>query len=294
MPQFDFSNATAFGRQGFSASSWKPTNRLYQLTKAVAYGGSLLPTKPRHTNSSYALDIFAPHLSCVRADDSDLINISQNISEWKAYAGSIASNEYIAWTRGPGNPSGGYNISIGELPATFDLINAQDPSKIFVYAKLTEGFNNTTDGEGELDKTFNEVLTSCSFQNASYSLSFEFVNGVQSLSVQSMHPTTDSVVNFESVDFENPALQSVWSYTSLIIAYIEVLIGWVSAGYQGGPEVINGTTILSTNLGKYLLSQGTSDPRNQTFEELPDVFQRGLEELFFNMTFSMLSEPTFL
>ena len=291
----DFSNATQFGHPSPRLDTWVPSNRLLQMTKAVAYGGWLLPgLPPESTNVSFSIDMFAPHITCQEASNEELADVTQSINEWVSHGHNASGPiEYLAWTQGPGASSGLYNISFGELPTTFDYANHQDPSQLFVYARLTENFMKYENREGKYTTTSTSVLTSCSFQNASYSLGFDYINGVQNMSVWAVNPTADIVIS-KLNDWNEPASQERWSYTSLIVAYLDILVGWASAKEQGGSESINGTTVLSTNLGKYLFSQGDFEPAGGDYEVLPDVFLGGLEELFFNMTFSLLSHDAYV
>ncbi len=294
--QFNFSADTNFGILAPDGGNWKPTNELYRLTKAVAYGGVVLPTMPPAINSSYQLSIFAPHLGCTKADDGVLAAFSSIASNWSRV--NEASLEYLAWVGGPGVFPGSYNISIDALPITFTDTSVQDPSEIFIYAALGEGndatastANNENLGESNFSQPL-DVLMSCKLQNGSYDLSFNFTNGVQDLTFQDITVTADTFINED--DMNLPASMPKWSYISLMISYASVLLGSVAISEHDLSEEINGTTILSTKLGQYIYSEGSSDASNETYERLPDIFQAGLEELFFNMTVSMLSNPDYL
>ena len=300
VPHFNFSDGTVFGTISADLIAWKPTNELYQLTKIVAYGGSILPATPPAMNSSYQLNISAPQLCCEKANKSSLAVFSGMVSNWSEIIG--ARLEYLAWVSEEGAQQGAsldsYNISIDALPVALTDTSTLDPSELFIFAALGEGNDATTanlDSEGDTKGVVSNplyALMSCKLQNATYALSFSFSNGGQDLSVQSVTPANDTFVNL--VDEEYPESSTKWSYISVMMSYISVLIGHITQGDGTLLEDVNSTTILSTNLGKYIYSQGTSDPSNRTYQALPDIFQAKLEELFFNMTFSMLSDPRYL
>ena len=276
VPQFNFSADSNFGTLAQDGGFWEPTNELYRLTKTVAYGGSILPAMPPAINSSYELSIFAPYLGCTKADGDMRAAFSRIIDKWSQ--DNEVQLEYLAWVSELGDPSGSYNISIDALPVTLTDTTAQDPSQIFIFATLQE----------DTDETILGILTSCKLQNASYSLLFSFTNGVQSITVQDVIPTNDTFVN--GGDENLPSSMPKWSYISLMMSYISVLIGSVIRR-QDNSEWINGTTILSTNLEKYVSSEAILNSGNQSDQERSDAFQAELEELFFNMTFSMLNNP---
>jgi hypothetical protein len=244
-----------------------PSNLLARLAISSAMQGEILPIAAPQPNASYSMDFLGPALSCHPEDSKLLSNFTYQGTE----TGDPIS--YISWV-----PYSMYNATM-TTPPGFGVINdtmtldveSTDRARIFVLALLSDN----------ADYTF----LACSLMNASYSVRFDFKYPSQTINVTSIQhlngvPATNSISIYDN-DFMAGSAPA--SYQAIMDAFGRIMVGSSISSHYGG--VISFTTLFpATALG---------DLTSQVNMIAPNDFGPALEELFQNMTLSLLSSTQF-
>ena len=294
MPLFDFQNeADAYGIlgvwEGFGDQFIQATNNLLRISLATATSGSISTIPAPSPNSSYSVHFYGPALGCVRVPDADMNAVSQTIWNDSTVSGDY-SIRYLSWVPTPANSSTD-TATIRDVPSfengipslgLIDLYAGRGSSpgeKIFIWSWLS---NFATSISSTLHPP--SVIT-CTLYNVSYEVEFVFNSGQQHLTIQS-GPKNEPVSQLPTEQYGAtlPQLEvynKIRSYLSVMYAFGQLVTGVITED-DSYNQFSATTTINSTGVGP-LLAYGSNE-----------TIASGLEELFQNLTFSLLSDPRYL
>lgn len=286
LPMLDLFASDAFGVNEYDLYSLTLSPELAGLSLAVAGGGTLIaPAAPAEApTASYHLDFSAPQLKCKLPspdyfgdlnDSCDTFPADSTFARYSLHS-PMSPILYLAWS-----PSENDDIftsaPMPDDPQKFVDIgtNSTSPSRIFVY------LSPVSDRAPKCHLQF----PICSIYNSTCSVDFHFSNGIVNKETISKARVSQGY----SVDMWQSTSTST-SFRALMQAFGHIVNGAVmSNNYHGGIEnEVNATStlLLSTNLAQILQKD-----RLQTtdVERVPP----SLEDLFFNITMSLSSNPQF-
>lgn len=191
---------------------------LYRMTTTTAYGMSVLPLAPLHSNYTYYLQFLAPALKC----------------------GSVRTDAQAAFNEILG---GDWENTSGVLYA----YNAQEPNSPNLTSSL--GISDQNAFANELWIRVPDKNISCQTWNVSYTARIEFKNGAQSIIILQQ----DDIERFlpKSTSYEVALGQDppdAFGYKSWLETIASLLKGSLGvAGPKGVPQ-INNTQVLNTGL----------------------------------------------
>ena len=275
VPQLDLHNKPgAFGQFGTSPDDSRifsgPTSDLIQLSLASAASASILSVNPPAPNASYTLDFHAPALSCKNATIGQYESLQTIL-----YNQSNFFVGYMSWTpdESADTISNPPNLNDNDWSTLDSGQDTDTGARIFVYSSPNIG-----------DETSPTALIGCVLENASYAIGFQFQNSQQSLSIQRgqgvgvVSPWSDTFTDFTQLNRTVP-------YASIMAAFGRIMTGWIGNGGgtgQGTEAPLPDATLVQSTAINGLLHEGA------------DVLGRGLEDLFQNITLSLLSAAEFL
>ncbi|KAJ5175616.1 uncharacterized protein N7482_001493 [Penicillium canariense] len=238
-----------------------------RLSLSSATHGTILPIPAHYPNSSYTLDFYGPGLSCQTANDTETQALDYDLFG-HGISGAIY---YYSWF----GPSVAYwNQSLED---GLDY-NSNDSSRFWVGLISPSGESNQ--------------LYECALMNISYSVDFAFNSGTQNLMVrrnQEMNgiPTVQNTSGMSSMALASQSLMYVMD---------QIITGEIGGG-AAGSLIFTSTTVQTTNLAQVnpLCGQMAGDTDGaQYFGACQNSsFSAALEELFQNMTLSLLSNEYF-
>ena len=270
VPQLSFEDPTHYAistKQGDFESANIIVSR---LTQASAIQGEILPIPAPFPNSSYTLDFNGPGLSCSNVDSSAKQTFQTGILQ------SGSQPLYMSWA-GPAFPD---LDTFGIMDPTILDLSSNDSSKVYV------AVNDTTSSA--------LTVTECALMNVSYSVHFAFSSGNQNITL------TKKVVNGVPAHTNVTVEPVTTAYQSIMYAMNQLLSGTISDSPGGSLTYTNGLSAQLTPLGevnplcKVITSSGPSSTSGQYYGACQDSsFPAALEELFQNMTLSLLSNQYF-
>jgi hypothetical protein len=299
----------------------RPDILVTRLSLATAVQGSILSIPPPLPNSSYSLEFDGPALKCDDANSTELDMFAQAYKDWAALNwGSVNYLMYAAWV---GYTMGFLNITClnsqavcgSRMLASLDN-GVPEPKLTTIYVA---GNRNSSAGEyipnngtGDWSSAPDFTLLKCVLHNTSYVVD---VN---------LHDRTEQLVKVRKKEYLNPisALGSFsraenntvefLNYQSLMDCLGRILVGAIISSpipIMSGP--VNDDPYILTSSTQFLLTSlvEAADLQNdETFAlslndstSEPALLNRhrdwylkdGVEELFQNMTLSLLSAPRF-
>ncbi|CAL5873885.1 uncharacterized protein PFLUO_LOCUS8168 [Penicillium psychrofluorescens] len=276
VPQLDF-NAPIYadlyvqGTGGFQG----PNILLSRLFMSSATAGQILSIPPPSQNSSYILDFHGPGLSCKDMENPTLAKEVVSYGQESVY--------YKSWV----GPSVAYekNTSRASADSELDYVSG-DSSKLWLAV-----FNMTT---------FEPRFTKCALTNISYSVSFTFEAGEQSVNVLRVHELNGVPTRSDTSDMTQAHL----AYQSMMAMINKLMVGGISNTPGGSLIYSDGTLIQATNLGQLnpLCSNLATNVNGDTPGKMTDQFfgacqntslAAAMETLFQNMTLSLLNNEYF-
>ncbi|SLM36096.1 hypothetical protein LPUS_05530 [Lasallia pustulata] len=272
VPQINFTNANNYVMAGYAGSYNSASHRVAQLVDATASQGSILPIVPPIANSSYTTTFFGPALDCVQASGTDTAKLSQASGMNDP---GIQQVIYASWvptsTSNLTSPNLNPSSSSNGLESDYALdIYSSDYARLFIYsyycgATLTCGLRNKT------------YTVSFNFQNNTQRISVQTgkdMNGVSSTSLPGISPDQYTKETYDN----NP----IASYVALMESLGRIMVGNIQDesryNYEQAPDL---TSIKDTSLND--VRQGNDSK----------AFGTAIEQLFQNMTISLLSVSTF-
>ncbi|KAJ9640699.1 hypothetical protein H2204_003328 [Knufia peltigerae] len=278
VPQYAF-NYAAYGQyDGFDPQTGaaylvEASIPLRRVTMSTATSGQISPMQAVFQNYTYNQQFHAPALRCFGANGTIITNLTTSLDQ------AFAVEEYLRFLAFTPNSaldlSAPTNITKWEdstLYSGMDTVS-EDVFRLFVVP-------NTNDTNSNLNQT-----VECNLQNASYTALFNFTNGRQSAHVSQVDMLNE-VAPMTEVGGEADYLQrggggvspfnsTKAGYVGVMLAFTRLLVGYGQESHYGGST----TTFSSFDMTS--VNWTTMDSSIQ-----------GLEQLFQNMTLSVLSVPT--
>lgn len=179
-------------------SQWQysgPATDVQRIADQVAQTGTILPITPPFSNASWELNFNGPALKCLPIAESTQATVRQRLKS-TAKNGLCSLQGYIAWSQGesynlPSNvtisfddtDSNGLGINIASFPHMMDLVpwtGGNDMVSV-PYTKACYQNNGIEKPERFADST----MIQCQLQNVTYHVSFNYVNGNQTINITS-------------------------------------------------------------------------------------------------------------
>ncbi|KAI1129960.1 hypothetical protein F5Y10DRAFT_290393 [Nemania abortiva] len=305
-----------------------PSSDVHKVADLVARSGTILPITPPAANSSWQLDFYGPSLSCYPMDRETRFQVESNIANWlwddaqsptQDYRNCRTPMCYLAWSntrkeRTPFWDTSYEGFEAGQVMSSFSVAVMPD-----MMENGCDKRNLTTQSQplGPGNMTF----LVCDLYNSSYQASFNYESGRQSIAVQVDHIETVPTLNritfppvqdlaTEPYTFDASILQQL-SYTAIADAFYQNIAGSVIcnlAAYLDTDNKVVFTVLLDTPELSFLSIDrdfivGTTlqeaiwrpdNPEGQSIYnprkvELGKSLQNALEEMFQNMTISLIS-----
>ena len=266
-PQLDYSNMTQW------MDPWSGPDRMFtvigstatrQIALATAIGGQILPLSPYLPNGTYTLDFHGPAIKCYNASE----DIRQEFLTYYITEGDTDRIDYKYVSRITSYL--GQDDRLGFLDST-----SPDYSRIWIMTP--ESFKNRS-----------YLVTECGLFNVEYRMQFSYQNAQQKVEV--LHTEYLDGVSWlkwqvRPLDVSTPAdfstyaakLAQLGSYCGLMAEFGSILVGDIQLGVGLKP---------ATNTKVELLNFDYDGIGSQEL-------QAKLEELFQNMTISLLSRQQF-
>lgn len=268
VPQINFTDTDRYVSFGYAGSYYSAADLVAKIAISMASQGTILSIAPPVENASYTTTFYGPAIRCTQATDTTLSTLRS--ADGMEEPG-ISRIIYSAWVPSSAHPNitspnlNPANASGLEVDYSLDMFST-DLARLFVYS------NNA------------QCAFTCGLYNTSYTAAFTFSVGTQTIIVNTgevLNNVSSAVLDTEDdpylmVDGTTPA------YLALMESLGRVLVGSISDesryDYEQSPDL---TSIKDTSLND--LRKGT----NAT------AFGLALEELFQNLTISLLSDATF-
>ncbi|KAI0410468.1 hypothetical protein F5X98DRAFT_359526 [Xylaria grammica] len=305
-----------------------PSPVVLDIANAVAKAGEILPITPPVANSSWKLEFYGPSLAChplinqtIRLETESHIAgyllerqyyspIPDTYLAWSSSRGDAAAHPWSHLSNGffPGPVS--YSINVAVLP------DFSDPSIARDWKKLATPLQPLGPG--------NITLLQCDLQNSSYNAAFNYQSGRQSITVEvnqtklidplNWYDRSDVFPNLFNKGplIINPMFLRLLSYTAITDAFYQIINGYINIPDDSPASIetgITSTVLLDTPELRYLsplkvapardtlqadllnrdATKGQSLFNLQNATKLEQPLQTALEELFQNITISLLS-----
>ena len=278
-----------------------------RLALGTALSGVIPSRQAPAPNSSYTSQFFGPSLRC-RATSPAVLSAFEivfsgcNKGDMVKYGGCGFRYHYLAWTPVPDvrvpftfesaqynygldfNHAGGIHND-GWTCANLGTSGGyrSEPSMIYIGT-----FSDETINPGW-------SLLNCSLYNASYTTNVTYQEGSEVIS-SSTH-ILDSLPYLDTgpkTSFQQDAVLPegdllIMNYQAVMDAFGRIMVGgiWDVIASNAPPTQITATSVLTTNLNKFVPGYGSSDKSTESFA-------RAAEELFENITLSLFSRADYL
>ncbi|KAL4883789.1 hypothetical protein BJY04DRAFT_24461 [Aspergillus karnatakaensis] len=257
-----------------------PTPSVSRFMTGGIIQGSILNIPAPAPNSSYTLDFYAPLIQCSNSS----AEVNKQVRTW-------AHENY-----------GQYTSFMAFTPSSDNISWAMDYLVDSAAAMTNNGFD---EGDDQADIAGKLIMTvwpyidderwviECGIYNASYTVNFNFTNGIQSTEITELS-VLDRVRDHTQHELPTPANEDqLFAYTSIIKAFRNVLQGRCVAN----PSSCSKTQVYSTALvnSKQIwdLVFGYEDVGNTTYNSLGSILDVA-SELGRNITLSFFGSPYFL
>jgi len=240
-------------------------SRIYKLAYHAGSSAQPVPLKSTFANETYHLDFEGPAVKCMSANDSLVYNIT--IDHGTTSGGN--PTELLAWVAGD-KPS----KVMGETGTkTLDMASP-DAARLFVMTNTGNWSETLSADSNGMPYQYRKVnVTECLLYNATYSVDFVFNYPGQSRDVRIMD-WLNPVATITELTRPNPATEpAVVSYTVIMDAFGKMLVGTSFRSHYGADQAY----LTSSKILNIDWSSG-------------EAVARGLEQLFQNITLSLLSD----
>lgn len=301
------------GNEYYRSNYERPDILVSRLTLATAVQGSILSIPPPLPNSSYTLEFNGPSLKCDDANSTVREIFYHTLKPWMI-SNSNAVMVYGAWVGADmlrlnltdfldGNADPPFSLDTGNPNQTAIYIAAnRDPEKGLVYKSWMENFDSYMDW----------TLLKCVLQNVSYVVDVDLHDkNVQLVKVKKKEFLNDVPGLDSGSHLTNDSVEAI-SYQSIMDCLGTVLVGFATSPIRpvSAPEK-HSTHPLSIYLTQLLLTSlvdatdfqgdfffeigvnGSSTEASMLSRPKNWFLKDGVEELFENMTLSLLSNPRF-
>jgi hypothetical protein len=274
VPQPHF-NMTNFGTLQFSGgqSAISGNTRILKLAYRIALVEQPAPLNSTFRNETYHLDFHGPAIKCASANDSLVKSVTIKCG---TALGASSGNpiDFISWAAGDELLR---VMNKTEEAATLDMTST-DAARLFVMTSTgnwTKTLNATSNG---ISYSYRQVnVTECLLYNASYNVDYKFEYPAQTRELQ-ITDWFNPVAAITQFTRPNPATElAVVSYTSIMDAIGKMLVGSIVRSHYGAD-----TAYLTSS--KILNIDWTSG----------EAVARSLEQLFQNITLSLLGDDSFM
>lgn len=269
--QTNFANLqTAGNGQAGNGKLTSGDARIYRMAYHAAASGEPVPLASTFQNQSYHLQFDGPAVKCMPANDSLIANLTIEYGVLMNGGATPSFTDFIAWAAG--NELS--RIMNEDGAETLDYTSI-DAARVFVmtntgnWTKIQESVSN-----GMTYEHRQVNITECILHNASYEVDFEFEYPRQSREVQItdwLNPVATIKPSTRPNEQTEPAIVS---YSTVMDAFGKILVG------KSLRDVRYGTDTAYLTSWKILRIDWSSG------EEVA----RGLEQLFQNVTLSLLSD----
>jgi len=263
-------NMTNFGtRQSSGGQSLvSGDSRIYKLAYHAGASSQPVPLESTFANETYHLDFEGPAVKCMSANDSVVYNITiDHGTVLQASSGNPV--ELLSWVAGD-VPS---EVVREKGAHTLDMTSA-DAARLFVMTN-TGNWSETLGADSNgMPYQYRKVnVTECLLYNATYSVHFAFKFPGQSRDLRIVN-WLNPVATITDLTRPNPDTEpAVVSYTAIMDAFGKMLVGTSTKSHYGADKAY----LTSSKILNIDWSSG-------------DAVARGLEQLFQNITLSLLSD----
>jgi hypothetical protein len=289
-PDFNRGTYAAFSLQATPIIDWNgPQSSLNRIVLAVAAQGSILPAPIPAVNSTYVLQFHGPSLSCKDPPAAYNRTFQSIIQAWGNQRGDTSFLLYASWRSLLYGQMNALNAVLGSSPGTngtSDFLGTEQS----IYFALAG--NRTT-------------VLECTLFNTSYVLDVANLDGTQKHHIKSAETlNTIDTVSSISLILESVSWETI-AYETILAAVYQILIGSIIQASDADMDIITTTStlVMSTPLGlsrelySILLDSefqvgikfGTAPPEPPSNQ----AFGRLIEELFLNITLSLMSSERF-
>lgn len=250
-----------------SLSQAQPLTR--KLTYAAATSGALLPLTPRFPNSSYHLPFYGPAVRCLDANQSIVTQASKSVTPCSTCGDTY---NFLSWVPNQDHDwtlfTDFSNWSDASVYRTIDDVSS-DAFRIYVMPNTSHERDNSRD------------IFECQLYNASYAVQYNFSDFLQNVQVErellNMVPFRPADTWLQDLNLTTgdigPRSSSI-SYSAIMSAFADLLIGYNLETHY---------SVTTSTLSKYDLTLIDWTEKAAA--------KQGMEELFSNITLSLLTSP---
>lgn len=261
----------AFGPVDTQGAYQQPSKEVYKAGWAAASSGEILSVPHPATNMTYNLVFNAPAVKCFAANAT----VQSNINFAYGYAGSGGGFDFQCLVPGgdQGALSNDTNSSTDDSSSRVLLDTvSEDTARIF--AASMAGSTCPVGTPSSMNLCFN--TTECNLYNATYDVNFTFSGSAQNIQINKIDFLNTlaftSIINYTDPANQVDLQQEQQAYQTVMNALGAILVGYHATGGSGDSQ--------------YQLTQidWTS----------VDGMNNGMQELFQNMTISMMNQQPLL
>jgi hypothetical protein len=261
VPQLSF-NATSYTPYSLWSHKLAASAKLYILAYNTATLARPVPIASDFRNETYKVNFYGPSIRCGRADEATIVKATHKfgISEssiWWIFASWVGGNEIVPNS----TDMSGYDQTLDK--------SSSDAARIFVMTNFA-AMNPEDNGDTRVN------VTECLLYNASYNVGFDFQYPNQTVQISVLDLlNTITYDKIGYVDAEASKTESASNaYLAIMQTFGRLLVGAYQNNYTGEGEKAYFTIF---NLLHINWSSG-------------EAVQAGLEQLFQNITVSLMSD----
>lgn len=285
VPQPSLNNMNEdFGVHGYDSmgADIVGSNSVHKLALKSAISGVPATIASKYQNESYHIEFFGPAVKCDMANESLVDSMSTTYGiPWSEDAGGDIFL-YVSWV--PGGQSNFSFNSSNVLENAFPTLgySEDEDEGLRIFVMTNDPYTDSNDTVSILwhnrTLTFAKVnVTECVLYNASYGVDYDFRYPQQTSNISSLRWLN----SIGLLNAPNEALSKIGPVKSSYLALMEVF-----------GRLLIGTTMLSGQLVNTTVR--TSWQMTNIDWHNAEPTQRGLEQLFQNMTLSLLSDGKFM
>lgn len=273
VPQVSF-NSNAYAQIGPNGYNY-PSDLVYQIVYAAAMSAQPLALRSAYQNQTYHLSFFGPAIRCGSAKSSVIEAVSTTLAETNNPSLSVI---FVSWVGGndhslldPNKSTQDGWLTTGPWNSYYKAQdqNSSDAARVFVMTNMAGRWGGTQ-----------VQVAECLLHNATYSVEFTFQyphQTIKPLISRYLNPISQTDLDDVVDAVGNATGSAIYSYTAIMEAFGKLLVG---ASIYGSDTGYTPQTVFSSY--SYLRINW-----NET-NNIP----RDLEQLFQNVTLSMLSNDT--
>ncbi len=273
VPQASF-NISTYAQAEYYGGLQSPSDLVSKIAYVAAMSGQPVTLPSAHQNQTYHLDFFGPAIRCSSAKQTMIQTIAATIAETGKTGSPVV---FVSWTGHDDhgllnldNVKSGWPLSDGSWDLPYEPLDKSlsDAARIYVMTNM----HGVTDPH----------VAECLLHNASYSVDFTFQypqQNIKSSILRYVNPISGTDLSGVVDKVGNLTGSAIYSYMSVMGAFGKLLVG---ASRYGGMDRGTVNTVFSSYLLLNIHWEGTNNIHGV------------LEELFQNITLSMLSNDTLM